>query len=243
MPAADLYEVFTSLQGEGSYVGRRQIFIRFAGCNLDCHYCDTKYALKKPPKARFESFPFSNTFYAERNPVPAFRLKEYLNLYFTLDPSIHSVSLTGGEPLLQDEFIYFFLSSYKENRIYHLETNGTLPEKLKNVIDLIDFLSIDVKISYLHDELFLKKQMDFLSIAAVKPLQIKIVITKKESVELFQKAITMIKSISQDFLVILQPDKNDPPPISHLITLQKEATFFLRNTIILPQIHTFLGIK
>ncbi|MBN1405468.1 MAG: 7-carboxy-7-deazaguanine synthase QueE, partial [Candidatus Omnitrophica bacterium] len=44
---ANVLEIFSSIQGEGIYVGERQIFIRFAGCNLNCVYCDTKNN-KKP---------------------------------------------------------------------------------------------------------------------------------------------------------------------------------------------------
>ena len=43
MPA-HLVEVFSSFQGEGLYVGQRQLFIRFAGCNLRCRFCDTEAA-------------------------------------------------------------------------------------------------------------------------------------------------------------------------------------------------------
>ena len=35
-----LLEVFSSLQGEGTHLGERQIFVRFGGCNLCCDYCD-----------------------------------------------------------------------------------------------------------------------------------------------------------------------------------------------------------
>ena len=36
-------EIFTSIQGEGLFIGYKQLFIRFCGCNLSCNYCDTDY--------------------------------------------------------------------------------------------------------------------------------------------------------------------------------------------------------
>ena len=43
---APIIEVFSSIQGEGLLIGRRQIFVRFAGCNLNCNYCDTPESRK-----------------------------------------------------------------------------------------------------------------------------------------------------------------------------------------------------
>ena len=44
MLAATINEVFASVQGEGSWVGQRHLFVRFTGCDLSCRYCDTRAA-------------------------------------------------------------------------------------------------------------------------------------------------------------------------------------------------------
>ena len=42
---ARVSEIFTSIEGEGLFVGKKTLFIRFSGCHLKCRWCDTKYAL------------------------------------------------------------------------------------------------------------------------------------------------------------------------------------------------------
>ena len=125
----NLVEIFSSYQGEGGSVrgstfGRRQIFIRFAGCDLKCLWCDTAQS-RDPnyPECKVEKVPGTWEFTTYKNPVDEeFVIDQILNLS-TKD--FHSVSLTGGEPTYQEEFFYRVV-----NRLYDLEipifleTNG-----------------------------------------------------------------------------------------------------------------------
>ncbi|MCX7990725.1 MAG: 7-carboxy-7-deazaguanine synthase QueE [Proteobacteria bacterium] len=243
MASADLCEVFTSIQGEGLFAGKKQVFTRFSGCNLSCNYCDTIYAKDYKGDALFESEPFSGFFIKERNPTPPFRLKEYIDLYYRLDPSIDSISLTGGEPLLYSEFITFFLGNYKGNKNFHLETNGTMPEKLKEVIELIDFISMDIKVNFLDSDNFFRIQREFLELSASKPLQIKIVVSGDLDLKNFDRALSLIFDVNKTIPLILQPSSKENFDIKFLSNLYKIAKNRITDVRILPQIHKFWGIK
>lgn len=94
-------EIFYSVQGEGRYTGTPAVFVRFAGCNLRCSFCDTE----------FESF----TEMSEDEIISA--VLRY--------PATH-VILTGGEPTLQLTSS-LLLKLNAEGRLVHIETNGSHP--------------------------------------------------------------------------------------------------------------------
>lgn len=75
-PVYPVHEVFTSIQGEGSLLGAPSTFVRLAGCNLRCEWCDTRFAWEK----------------GEDTPLPSILEKV----------EAEHVVLTGGEPLLHD---------------------------------------------------------------------------------------------------------------------------------------------
>lgn len=116
-------EIFKSIQGEGPYVGYNQLFIRFCNCNLKCNYCDTEFSST-------ENF----------QELTSCELAEIVNK----SKNIHSVSLTGGEPLLSTEFLKEFLPMVT-SKIY-LETNATLADKLLEIKPFIDIISADIKL-------------------------------------------------------------------------------------------------
>lgn len=119
-------EIFSSIQGEGRLIGRRQIFIRFSGCNLTCNYCDS-------PQSR-------NMLTGREYDVHQL----YQEIKKLKTPDFHSISLTGGEPLLHADFIHTFLNEYDLKAL--LETNGSLPGELNTIVDLIDYASVDIKL-------------------------------------------------------------------------------------------------
>ncbi len=96
-------EVFYSLQGEGTTVGSPTVFVRLAGCNLHCSWCDTKYSWGKGIALSEEDVA------ARVLHFPAPRLV-----------------LTGGEPLLQAQDIASLLNLLPSHFTIEVESNGTL---------------------------------------------------------------------------------------------------------------------
>ncbi len=97
-------EVFTSIQGEGYWIGAPATFIRLAGCNLRCPWCDTKYSWSTTKVAKYTPTEIVEMVPAESN----------------------MIVITGGEPLLYDlEPLCEALAFYGAH--IHLETNGTFP--------------------------------------------------------------------------------------------------------------------
>ena len=93
-------EIFESIQGEGRYVGTPALFIRLAGCNLNCSYCDTDHK-------EFKS-------------IPRMEIVHIINKC-----NLGFVVWTGGEPTLQMTDIMETVTETKD-KIHHIETNGTI---------------------------------------------------------------------------------------------------------------------
>ncbi|NQU18322.1 MAG: 7-carboxy-7-deazaguanine synthase QueE, partial [Candidatus Saganbacteria bacterium] len=147
-PKANLFEIFSSVQGEGLYLGERHLFIRFAGCNLACQYCDTPLSRQICAECRVEQTPGGADFKKIKNPLNSAGLLEIVSS-LNKTKNLHSaITLTGGEPLLQIDFLLKFLAEFKkqgESRVY-LETNGTLPKHMDEAINYVDVVSMDIKL-------------------------------------------------------------------------------------------------
>jgi len=97
-------EIFKSLQGEGTNQGRPCLFIRLAGCNLNCHWCDT---------------PASRTGGMEMG------LDSILEQVWRVNPPY--ICITGGEPLVQIDLLEpLLVSLHRRGTQIDIETNGTI---------------------------------------------------------------------------------------------------------------------
>ena len=74
----NIIEIFSSIQGEGKYVGCRQVFVRLEGCNLDCTYCDTENEIGRHPHCMVEEDAGSHALISYENPLSAQRTAEII---------------------------------------------------------------------------------------------------------------------------------------------------------------------
>jgi len=243
-------EIFSSIQGEGIYLGKVQFFIRFSGCNLNCRFCDSQRALRRWDFALVEKEPHSGSFRKMRNPIAKEKLVNIVNKFDKNNTYYHSISLTGGEPLCQADFLKLFLKGIKSSgkKIY-LETNGTLPEELRKVVGLLDIISMDVKLpSSSGQQIIFSNVERFLKLAASKDLFVKVVITARSRIEELNQVCRMIARLDKSIPFILQPVSStrkfkNVPDVEKLLLMARASKAVLSNVRVIPQMHKALKIK
>lgn len=241
-----VYEIFSSFQGEGIHLGKAQIFLRTAGCNLNCRYCDTRPARAAVPTTRVEVEPFSRGFEELPNPVPVDRLAGLLRGLWR--PGFHSLSLTGGEPLLQaDELADLLDIMGAECPPVYLETNGTLPQALEILVDRVTIISMDVKLESVTGEAGrLPEHCAFL--ARTRPGQafLKLVVCEGLDLDEMEEAAMELGSLGRARCLVLQPvtamGGARPPSLETLRQAFTIAGRYLEDVRIIPQAHRLAGI-
>lgn len=243
---ASLVEIFSAIQGEGLWVGYRQIFVRFLGCDLHCDWCDTPATHTKVRDCRVEVTPGRRDFINVPNPMTVSRLLELvepLNRF-----KHHSVSLTGGEPLLYVDFLKEFLPRLRQLGVkIYLETHGGLPDKLAQVIDLVDIVSMDIKLpsSYGGEDL-LAEHRRFLEIAKQKENYVKIVLTGNTETSELEDAAKLMAEVSPESTLVLQPvtpygKVRKVPSPEQMLNWQELCLQYLPDVRVIPQTHKIIG--
>jgi len=249
-PRAAIHEIFSGIQGEGLLVGIRQVFVRFHECTLCCRYCDTSASYGPPPPAcAVEQSAGCRDMQQLPNPLSTADVLAAVRR-LQRDYPHHSVSLTGGEPLLRRLLLDELLPALHAVGLpAYLETNGQLPVELAALRELPDYLAMDFKLpSLVEGGLAWEPQTTFLKTALARlpreAVQVKIIFGAG-CLEEIESAAKLISVHGRDIACVLQPltrRHNSPPPPSPRATLeaQRIAAHYLDNVRVIPQTHVII---
>jgi len=246
MTAAPLYEVFSSVQGEATHAGERHLFVRMAGCDLECRFCDTPASRRIPEACRIH-YPGGRE-ETEPNPVPAERLDAHLRRLDDGAGPHHAIALTGGEPLLFVDYLRPLAEAWRARGLpVLLETGGHRPRDLARMIDAVDYVMADIKIaSSSGHETDDETVRAFLRVSTRRECAVKVVVSQKTTDAEVERCARITEDAAPQAPLVLQPvsgSKFDPPSGEKLLALQRVAMRAHRAVRILPQIHKSLHVR
>ncbi len=244
-------EIFSSAQGEGVNIGRRQLFVRFCECHRNCIYCDTP--IERTNTIAIEYDPGSGVFGAIPNPVSVEQLLEILDEMNGAEFAHDDLFITGGEPLLQSDFLETFLPTARTqlNLPVHLETSGDLTESFAKIADQIDHVLMDIKLpSVTGEPETWELHQTFLREIKKKEIgtTIKLVISADTSDADLAESVELITATDICAHVVLQPMtaalKTDRVPTAkQVLNWQSQmARAIGQNVRIIPQCHKLMGL-
>ena len=231
-----LFEIFTSVEGEGILYGTKTLFVRLAGCPFTCFYCDTP-----------ESLPLDSG-------------KEY-----TIDQANHlidsnlkdhtyKVNFTGGDPLIQHESVAFLAKHVQAKKILtYLESSCFDADRFNHVLPFIDIVKIEFKtkdsdfVDSKHYEKLIGQTMKCLelSVRSDKTTYIKIVVSSKTQLKEFDDLTNKIFSIiSKDDIdgFIIQPTYGIAEPSLDLLLKLYDVVYpHYEEVKVVPQLHKIIG--
>jgi 7-carboxy-7-deazaguanine synthase len=250
---ARLVEIFSAIQGEGLNVGTRQLFIRFAMCDLRCHFCDSAHTWDIPNECRVEQTPGRRDFETYPNPVPGIALLQWVDRQN--QPGLHdSISLTGGEPLLQAPFLVEFLPQLRQvTRLpLYLETGGHRPQQLKMVLPYLDSVGMDIKLKSVSGEDKWQAHAEFLQLcdnSSHVEVFVKLIVDRNTDPTELEQASQLVADVNPKIPVFLQPvtpleESNRlvlPPSPEQVLAWQALMKRTLSCVRVVPQTHKAIG--
>jgi len=181
-------EIFFSIQGEGQWVGKPNIFVRITGCNLRCKYCDTKYAYENGRNMSISEIITEVRKYPCKN-----------------------ICITGGEPLLQNETKELIHNLLENNYSLILETNGSM-----SINDYLGNKKIIISLDIKCPSSDMSDKMVYENLSYLNPNdQVKFVISNKKD---YKYAKEIINKYETKAMIFFQPEWSfDPKKISSWI--------------------------
>jgi 7-carboxy-7-deazaguanine synthase len=243
---APLQEIFSSIQGEGIHVGKRQVFVRFAHCHLKCAYCDTPMT-SPSGQCQVENPPGSGQIAYYPNPLTPEKLVELISSLLKTTRH-HSVSFTGGEPLLYHAFLKEVLPHIRKLAPVYLETSGTQPEFLQTVLPWVDIIAMDIKLpSATHEPPQYENHARFYELAHApgKECFIKLVFNAETTPEELEAVKTIVTDRSTP--IILQPetslaDRTVHVPAQRILEIEQTLAAHFEDVRVIPQTHKLLNV-
>ncbi len=231
-----LFEIFTSVEGEGILYGTKTLFVRLAGCPFTCFYCDTK-----------ESLPL--------NSGTEYTIDEANKL---IDSNLHDqtykVNFTGGDPLIQHQAVAQLAKHIQNKKIpTYLESSCFDIDRFNHVLPFIDIVKIEFKtkdsdfVDSEHYEKLIGHTMKCLesSVTSKKTTYVKIVVSSKTQLNEFKKLVDDIfNTISKEDIhgFVIQPTYGISEPTLDLLLNLYDIVFpHYIDVKVVPQLHKFIG--
>ncbi len=243
-----LGEIFSSFQGEGPLIGKKQVFVRTAGCNLSCSYCDTPRFRRDVKFCGVEDPSASGLFGQAKNPINlSWAMEQILALWAI---GTQSVSITGGEPLCQPWFVEALaMGCAAENLPVYFETNGFSRSRFSRLIDWIDFAAVDIKLpSHRACSSGELSRLVENELACIEGASRAGVVTIAKAVILNSTSIVEIESLCPrleglEVTFVLQPASGtQKPDPEKLMLLHEAASEHLGKVVVIPQAHKMMGV-
>lgn len=205
-----LSEMFCSVQGEGLFVGERQVFVRTAGCVATCSWCDTVYSKVQTP--RFVTHADDGTEKRSRlNPVELGGVVPDV-LAFARVHGVATVSITGGEPLEQPAFVAALARELRAGGLrIHLETAGLHGDALAQVIAHTDAIAMDIKLPSATGTEHWDDHRGFLTVVREqrdprRVVFVKVVVDPRGTLDEIARAAELVAEFDRTIPMILQPE-------------------------------------
>ena len=231
-----LFEIFTSVEGEGILYGTKTLFVRLAGCPFTCFYCDTK-----------ESLPLDSG--------EEYSIDKAIELIDSnLQNQTYKVNFTGGDPLIQHQAVAQLAKHIQTKKIpTYLESSCFDIDRFNHVLPFIDIVKIEFKtkdsdfVDSKHYEKLIGHTMKCLesSVKSNKTTYVKIVVSSKTQLSEFKELVNDIFNIISKENIngfVIQPTYGiSEPSLDLLLDLYDIVFPYYIDVKVVPQLHKFIG--